>query len=308
LQAENEEEMNSWIEIIQKSIGAALHSDSPPSALGVNKGDKKEHINREELSSEAKRSLREVDSQRKVLVQIRAVAGNSNCCDCGADEPEWAAINFGNVLCIECSGIHRSLGVHVSKVRSLILDKWEPEIVAMMLRLGNRNVNAILERVLTVPKISDTADRPSRVKYITAKYVSKDFVSRDYILASINNSATSSSVSPNSLHEAFWETVVQGDLPRSLSFLMAGAAIDWRNPSYLFRPALLQSIVRRNDISAEFLLQWQCDPNLQDQDGWTAMHHCAEVNNPRLTARLLRRNVPIGVQDQKKRVCEFFLI
>ena len=43
--------------------------------------------------------------------------------------PDWASINLGILVCIECSGIHRSLGVHVSKVRSLTLDKWEEHTV-----------------------------------------------------------------------------------------------------------------------------------------------------------------------------------
>ena len=43
--------------------------------------------------------------------------------------PDWASINLGILVCIECSGIHRSLGVHVSKVRSLTLDKWEEQTV-----------------------------------------------------------------------------------------------------------------------------------------------------------------------------------
>ena len=47
---------------------------------------------------------------------LRRVPGNSMCCDCGSSEPDWASLNLGTLLCIECSGIHRRLGVHVSKV------------------------------------------------------------------------------------------------------------------------------------------------------------------------------------------------
>ena len=54
---------------------------------------------------------------------------------CSYQGPDWASINLGVTLCIECSGVHRSLGVHVSKVRSLTLDKWEERTVEVRLTL-----------------------------------------------------------------------------------------------------------------------------------------------------------------------------
>lgn len=39
-------------------------------------------------------------------------------------DPEWASLNLGILMCIECSGVHRNLGSHISKVRSLGLDDW----------------------------------------------------------------------------------------------------------------------------------------------------------------------------------------
>jgi GTPase-activating protein that regulates ARFs (ADP-ribosylation factors), involved in ARF-mediated vesicular transport len=48
-------------------------------------------------------------------------------------------------LFLECSGVHRSLGVHHSKVRSLTLDAWEPEIIKVMAELGNSIVNKVYE-------------------------------------------------------------------------------------------------------------------------------------------------------------------
>lgn len=68
-------------------------------------------------------------NQKESLSKIRRMPGNEKCADCGALEPEWACTNLGILVCIECSGIHRSLGVHVSKVRSVVLDKWEPDAI-----------------------------------------------------------------------------------------------------------------------------------------------------------------------------------
>ncbi|KAJ8747055.1 hypothetical protein K2173_014538 [Erythroxylum novogranatense] len=52
---------------------------------------------------------------------LRRVCGNEKCADCGAPEPDWASLNLGVLVCIECSGVHRNLGVHISKVNDLNL-------------------------------------------------------------------------------------------------------------------------------------------------------------------------------------------
>lgn len=53
------------------------------------------------------------DNVSKIL---RNIPGNDACAECGASEPEWASLNLGILVCIECSGVHRKLGVHISKV------------------------------------------------------------------------------------------------------------------------------------------------------------------------------------------------
>ncbi|KAG2497400.1 hypothetical protein HYH03_004555 [Edaphochlamys debaryana] len=84
------------------------------------------------------------------LELIRRIPGNGACCDCGAPEPDWASLNLGCCLCIECSGVHRQLGVQVSKVRSLTLDVrvWEPSIIELFSQLGNTAVNHVWEAKL----------------------------------------------------------------------------------------------------------------------------------------------------------------
>lgn len=56
-----------------------------------------------------------VKTEKPIDVLTR-VLGNEKCADCGAPEPDWASLNLGVLMCIECSGIHRNLGVHISKV------------------------------------------------------------------------------------------------------------------------------------------------------------------------------------------------
>ena len=109
------------------------------------------------------------------------------CADCTAKNPTWASINLGITLCTECVGIHRGLGTHISKTRSLSLDVrvWEPEVVKVMAELGNTISNKIYEAQGvkkqfggTKKATRDTGNIQRRL-WITAKYVHKAFVNKD---------------------------------------------------------------------------------------------------------------------------------
>ncbi|KAH8938931.1 hypothetical protein BDL97_15G009800 [Sphagnum fallax] len=92
------------------------------------------------------------EPQEKPLDILRCVPGNDVCADCGAVEPDWASLNLGILLCIECSGVHRNLGVQISKVRSLTLDVkvWEPSVISYFQSIGNACANSIWEEGLTI--------------------------------------------------------------------------------------------------------------------------------------------------------------
>lgn len=71
------------------------------------------------------------------LATLRALPGNGTCADCSAVCPDWASLTYGTLLCIECAGLHRGLGVHLSFVRSLSMDSWTNEQYARMVTGGN---------------------------------------------------------------------------------------------------------------------------------------------------------------------------
>lgn len=121
------------------------------------------------------------ESPDKLLQLLRETdQGNCWCADCGSGiKTEWVSINLAIILCIECSGIHRSLGTHVSKVRSLTLDinSFTTDIVELLLLVGNRVANMVWEaRLDQGVKPPPQANRDQRLRFITAKYVDRAFV------------------------------------------------------------------------------------------------------------------------------------
>ncbi|RVX17991.1 ADP-ribosylation factor GTPase-activating protein AGD3 [Vitis vinifera] len=207
LQAENALDQMDWVEKITGVIASLLSSDalerrlsgsstgssdqqpanqscSPGSSSHLDQTVIEEHASKNLTSGNYARASRSLQQRKcsgkneKPIDVLRRVRGNDKCADCGAPEPDWASLNLGVLICIECSGIHRNLGVHISKikeqeqalgphmleVRSLVLDVkvWEPSVLTLFLALGNNYANSIWEDLLNpddTPVDSPTSDK-----------------------------------------------------------------------------------------------------------------------------------------------------
>ncbi|KAB2091063.1 hypothetical protein ES319_A03G165200v1 [Gossypium barbadense] len=230
LQAESALDQMDWIEKITGVIASLLSSQAPERCLSASpmgsghhrsasesssfESSDFDHTAVEEYASERnlvsahnERQSRASQHQRSCLKNekpidvLRRVCGNDKCADCGAPEPDWASLNLGVLLCIECSGVHRNLGVHISKVRSLTLDVkvWDPSVISLFQSLGNTFANSVWEELLhsrnafhvdLTPSFSKS-DKPQlllmgkpchsdsisvKEKFIHAKYAEKLFV------------------------------------------------------------------------------------------------------------------------------------
>ncbi|CAG8433792.1 11374_t:CDS:10 [Diversispora eburnea] len=216
-QATSAEDMNSWITVISNAIESLLNGTSScrnldqvlqedNGASAVNPFARKSVQRRGTLPSLTEKrkndmkkgtpllfedstiyartegsnfqELNENDDSVKIIEVIKGTDSSNTCCaDCGARRTEWCSINLGIVLCIECSGIHRSLGTHISKIRSLTLDttSYTPDLIQLIKSIGNSPVSSKIER--NEDKADPTNDsREVKQKFIIAKYIDRAFV------------------------------------------------------------------------------------------------------------------------------------
>ncbi|KAI9477980.1 MAG: hypothetical protein EXX96DRAFT_504073 [Benjaminiella poitrasii] len=229
----------------KSSSGSWLHSRSLSGALSglaaakeryLRKKKKRGNSNVKKFSPSLEQSSSKVSSavmeQAKeegcrLLNQLREVESNKFCADCSAKDPEWCSLNLGILLCIECSGIHRSLGTHISKIRSLTLDSasFTPEIIQLLMSIGNSKSNNIWDAQLNndtttspLPNIkkpipSDTRD--TKLKYIQAKYVQHAFV--------VSDSSSTTATDPMDL---LYTAIENNNIPQAMHAIALGADVN----------------------------------------------------------------------------------
>uniref|UniRef100_A0A3B3VGZ6 ArfGAP with GTPase domain, ankyrin repeat and PH domain 2 n=1 Tax=Poecilia latipinna TaxID=48699 RepID=A0A3B3VGZ6_9TELE len=235
-EAQSVEERDSWVQAIESQILASL-----------------------QLCESSKNKDRKNSQSEAVALQaIRNAKGNNFCVDCDAPNPTWASLNLGALICIECSGIHRNLGTHLSRVRSLALDDLPRELTLVLSAIGNHMVNSIWEaRTIGHRKPAPDATREERESWIRAKYEQKLFVAP-------LPPPTPSEGPDISMSGRLLLAVMERNLPKLLLLLAHCTKEDINAPPFLSLPS-------RSLLALRLPGSYGCDVRHRDAQGQTAL-------------------------------------
>lgn len=146
---------------------------------------KKDKSDKKEKKDKKVKVVEEVDvpqpedfeANRERIEALCSTPPNNYCTDCNQAGTRWASANHGVFLCIRCSGIHRSLGVHISKVKSTNMDRWTRGEVELMQKIGNRRGKELYEARLPkgVKPLTGTESDSTIKAFIVAKYETKAY-------------------------------------------------------------------------------------------------------------------------------------
>ncbi|XP_058618619.1 arf-GAP with GTPase, ANK repeat and PH domain-containing protein 2 isoform X5 [Onychostoma macrolepis] len=262
-EAQSQEDRDAWVQAIESQILASLQSC--------------------ESRNKARRNSQ---SEAVALQAIRNAKGNDLCVDCGAPNPTWASLNLGALICIECSGIHRNLGTHLSRVRSLDLDDWPSELTKVLTAIGNHTANIIWESCTQGrQKLTPEATREQRESWIRAKYEQRAFVS-----------PLPAQCSEDTMSSWLLKAVINRDLPKLLLLLAHSTKEVINVPpegAAQQQQSALHAACQLGDVVMTQLLVWYgSDVKSKDPQGRTALTLARQAGSKECAEILLQHGCP----------------
>nr|XP_020480322.1 arf-GAP with SH3 domain, ANK repeat and PH domain-containing protein 2-like isoform X2 [Monopterus albus] len=274
-QAEDEAECQIWMSVLQNSKDEALNM--------AFKGDQDDGENN--IVQELTKAIAE---------EVKRMRGNDSCCDCGAADPTWLSTNLGVLICIECSGIHREMGVHYSRIQSLDLDVLGTSELLLAKNVGNASFNEIMEADLVeqdMTKPDPRSDMQIRKDYITAKYTEKRFARH---------------LCPDAASrlQVLYEAVRNRDILSLIQVYAEGVDLMEVIPQpkeHEPGETVLHLAVRMADRNSlhivDFLAQNGANLDKQTARGSTALHYCCLIDNSECLKLLLRGKASVSIAN-----------
>ncbi|XP_070698192.1 arf-GAP with SH3 domain, ANK repeat and PH domain-containing protein 2 [Pempheris klunzingeri] len=274
--AEDEAECVAWISVLSNSKQEALSMALDGGRRGGGAG---------ENSVE--------DLTRAITDDIRRMPGNSNCCDCGAPDPGWLSTNLGILTCIECSGIHREMGVHVSRIQSLSLDSLGTSDLLLARNVGNSGFNEILEANLLSPSLkpSQHSHMGERKDFILSKYQDVHFVRRSHNSAAVQRLDLQEATKNCDIYSLIQLFAQRTELSQPLH-----AHIQEKGETALHLAALLAD--RTSLHILDFLAQNCTNVDAQTLSGNTALHYSCLHNKSDCVRLLLRARANTHIKNE----------
>ncbi|XP_039480502.1 ARF GTPase-activating protein Git [Drosophila santomea] len=222
------------------------------------------------------------------------------CGDCGAGDPSWASINRGILLCADCCSVHRSLGRHISIVKSLRQGNWEPSVLNFVNSLNAHGANSVWEHHLLDGSTNSTGGKhvprwrkptpkdalhPTKSDFIKAKHVNLTFVLKPSLQDDDDGNGSVGSLEQE-LSRQLHASVRTSNLETSLRFLVQGADPNYYHEDKLSTP--LHMAAKFGQASQiEMLLIYGADVNALDGNGMTPLELARANNHNTIAERLL---------------------
>lgn len=274
LQAESDEERDEWVTALRNEIEFSLMSN------GVR------------ASNSGLTFTTESDRIRSIR------AKNHECADCGAENPEWISLNLNILICIECSGIHRSLGTHISKVRSLTLDTLPEHTVELLDRLGNGAAKQIWEAIPYQGEDISTLERTGEGQELSSPQPATP--SRHY--ASTSSDRNKARIVAKYVHRKYvtpmsvegcntllFTSAANDDLLGIMKAIAAGADINFRHPQYEMKTALHISCINQHFLVVELLCLFNASVEEKDAEDKTPLDYADNEENSTIIDILIQK-------------------